>query len=245
MNVLIIGATSNIAHEVGKLFVNKKANLYLVGRDKEKIDRIANDYQVRGASVHTACADLADVSIQRDWINEAFKAYRGYDYILIAYGTLPNQLECEKNPQKAVEEIDNNFTSVASICLQLVQVISQSSIPHAVLGVITSVAGDRGRQSNFIYGAAKGGLSLFLQGLRNRVFKQGIQVLTIKPGFVDTSMTAHIKKGILFVKPAVVAKGIVRGMIRRKDVIYVPGFWRAIMCIIKSIPEFIFKRLSL
>jgi hypothetical protein len=111
--------------------------------------------------------------------------------------------------------------------------------------VVSSVAGDRGRQSNYVYGAAKGGLSIFLQGLRNRLSKFGVCVLTIKPGFVITPMTTEFKKGILWAQPKQVAKVIVSAIRKRKNVVYVPWFWRWIMFIIRSIPESIFKRMSL
>jgi len=113
------------------------------------------------------------------------------------------------------------------------------------LAVISSVAGDRGRQSNYVYGAAKGMVSLFLQGLRNRLSKKNVQVLTIKPGFVDTPMTAAFTKGALWAKPEAVARGIVKAVDKRRDEVYLPGFWRLIMLLIRHIPESLFKKLSL
>jgi decaprenylphospho-beta-D-erythro-pentofuranosid-2-ulose 2-reductase len=116
---------------------------------------------------------------------------------------------------------------------------------HGCIAVISSVAGDRGRQSNYVYGTAKGALSIFLQGLRNRLGKTGVQVLTIKPGFVDSPMTKDFDKGLLWVKPAMIAQGILRAIEKKKEVVYLPFFWRYIMLIIKMIPEKIFKRLTL
>jgi len=110
---------------------------------------------------------------------------------------------------------------------------------------IGSVAGDRGRQSNYVYGASKGGLDLFLQGLRNRLFRSGVRVITIKPGFVDTPMTAHMPRGILFASPERIARGIRRAIRGGGDVVYLPGFWRAIMTVVRLVPEPIFKRLKL
>ncbi|OBS09991.1 oxidoreductase, short-chain dehydrogenase/reductase family [Acidihalobacter prosperus] len=115
-----------------------------------------------------------------------------------------------------------------------------------MVAAISSVAGDRGRQSNYVYGAAKGMLTLFLQGLRNRLVRAGVSVVTIKPGFVDTPMTAHIeKKGLLWAPPEAVAQGILRAIAKRRDVVYLPGVWRWIMLIIRHIPEAVFKRLEL
>jgi short-subunit dehydrogenase len=116
---------------------------------------------------------------------------------------------------------------------------------HGVITVISSVAGDRGRQSNYIYGSAKAGLSVYLDGLRNRLYSAGVAVVTIKPGFVDTPMTAHLKKGFLFASPEKVARDILRAIEKRKCVVYTPWFWRWIMFVIKSIPETIFRKLKL
>ena len=141
------------------------------------------------------------------------------------------------------KELETNFVSVVSLLTYMANYFSAKK--SGTIAVISSVAGDRGRQSNYVYGAAKGALTLVLQGLRNRLFSDGVQVLTIKPGFVDTPMTADIKKNFLFVKPKLVAEQIVIAVKKKKDVVYVPWFWRYIMLIIKIIPEFIFKRLSL
>ena len=111
--------------------------------------------------------------------------------------------------------------------------------------VISSVAGDRGRQSNYVYGSAKAAVTTFLQGLRNRLHPAGVQVLTVKPGFVDTPMTSAFPKGPLWASPEQIARGIHRAIQKRKDVVYLPGFWRLIMRVIREIPEAVFKRLSL
>ncbi len=116
---------------------------------------------------------------------------------------------------------------------------------HGAIAVISSVAGDRGRLSNYVYGTAKGAVSIFMQGLRNRLYKSGVNVLTIKPGFVDTPMTAQLPKGALWAQPDHIAAGIIKAIDSGKTVVYLPGFWRLIMLIIKSIPESVFRRLSL
>jgi len=113
------------------------------------------------------------------------------------------------------------------------------------LAVISSVAGERGRQSNYVYGAAKGAVSIFLQGLRQRLDKSGVHVLTIKPGFVDTPMTKELKKGLLWADPQAVAKLIHKGVAAKKSIIYTPGYWALIMAVIKAIPERLFKKIAL
>jgi decaprenylphospho-beta-D-erythro-pentofuranosid-2-ulose 2-reductase len=116
---------------------------------------------------------------------------------------------------------------------------------HGCIAVISSVAGDRGRQSNYLYGATKGGLNVFLQGLRNRLFRSGVTVVTLKPGFVDTPMTARTPKNALFASPATAGRAIHRAIETGRDVAYIPAFWRLILLVVKSIPESIFKRLRL
>ena len=176
-------------------------------------------------------------------LEAAESAMGGLDVALIAHGSLPDQKACESSVEKALHEIDINGLSVVALATRLGEKFAAQG--RGSLAVIGSVAGDRGRQSNYVYGAAKGMVSLFLQGLRNRLAKQGIQVLTIKPGFVDTPMTATFIKGALWAKPEAIAQGIVRAIDRNKDEVYLPAFWWLIMTIIRHVPERIFKRLSL
>ena len=161
------------------------------------------------------------------------------------YGTLPDQEACVADWSLAADALNVNFTSAASLLSRAANVFEARK--GGSLIVVSSVAGDRGRQSNYIYGAAKGALSLFCQGLRNRLHSSGVKVLTVKPGFIDTPMTADIPKSpsILWATPERVARDIVRANKRGKAVLYTPWFWFFILLIIRSIPERIFKRLSL
>ena len=162
----------------------------------------------------------------------------------MAHGTLPDQKECEEKVEKTVFEFGINALSTIALCLKAAKIFEEQK--SGLLAVITSVAGDRGRQSNYIYGSAKGAVNIFLQGLRNRLTKYGVSVVTVKPGFVDTPMTAHLPKNLLFSKPEVIAKGIVKAINKNKSKeIYLPGYWRIIMLIIKYIPGKIFNKLSL
>jgi short-subunit dehydrogenase len=142
-----------------------------------------------------------------------------------------------------LDEFTTNAISYMALMTRLANVFEAQK--WGCLAVISSVAGDRGRGSNYVYGAAKGAVSLFAQGLRNRLSKSGVVVVTIKPGFVDTPMTAHLKKNPLFAKPAPVGRRIYTAMLRGESVVYVPWFWWWIMLIIRNIPEAIFKKLSL
>ena len=242
--VLIIGATSAIAQEVAKLYAESGSQLFLVARNEEKLEQVAQDLGVRGAAaVATHVCDLIDTACHNEILRIADKTLDGIDISLIAHGTLPEQKDCENSIEQTLQEFQINLISVVSVLTLLGNYFEQQG--KGCIAVISSVAGDRGRQSNYVYGAAKGGLTVFLQGLRNRLSKKGVCVLTIKPGFVITPMTENFKKGILWAQPQQVARAIVCAVRKRKNVIYVPWFWRWIMFIIRNIPENIFKRMSL
>lgn len=229
--ILIIGATSAIAQETAKLFAQKDYALFLVGRDAEKLEAIAADLKVRGAQKVAYCAlDLNEVHQHQAMLEQADKSLQGFDTVLIAYGTLDDQKACEQDYIKAEQVLRTNFLSVVSLLTPIANSLEKQR--YGCIAVISSVAGDRGRQSNYIYGTAKGALSLFLQGLRNRLQPANVCVLTIKPGFVDTPMTANFKKGALWAKPEAVARGIYRAIKKRKNVVYLPWFWWPIMMII-------------
>ncbi len=240
-NILIIGATSKIAHEVARIYASKAARLFLLGRNVEQLQRIQKDLQVRGAEeVQVQAFDLACSESIATFLKELNFSF---DIALIAYGTLTDQKQSETDLVYFKEQFQTNSLSVMEWCQGLANIMVQKKT--ATLAVISSVAGDRGRQSNYVYGSAKAALSAFLQGLRNRLFASGAHVLTIKPGFVDTPMTGEFTKGPLWAAPEKVALEIVRAIEKKKDVLYTPVFWRGIMFIIKSIPEKIFKRLKL
>jgi short-subunit dehydrogenase len=243
-SIVIIGASSAIAEQIARLYATQQASFFLVARNQEKLTNIANDLKIRGAAdVSFMTADLGDFSLHPEIVKKAIDSLGNITHLYIAHGTLPDTKACEENPEQAVKEINLNQTSTISLILYFTQrFVEQKS---GTIAVLSSVAGDRGRQSNYIYGAAKGGLSVFLQGLRNRLFNDNVKVVTVKPGFVDTPMTANFKKGLLWVSPEKVARSIVKGVDRQRDSIYVPGFWRIIMLVIIHIPEFIFKRLKL
>lgn len=242
--ILIIGATSAIAEASARCWAARGEALFLVGRNALRLEIIAADLRVRGAaSVGCFTMDATDTAAHSAMLDAATAVLGGLDVALIAHGTLPDQKACEASAELTLQEIGNNGLSVVALATLLGNRLEEQG--HGTLGVISSVAGDRGRQSNYVYGAAKGMVSLFLQGLRNRLAKKGVQVLTIKPGFVDTPMTASFKKGALWAQPDDIARGILRAIEQRKDEVYLPGFWRLIMLLIRHIPERLFKRLSL
>jgi len=242
--VLLIGATSAIAQEVAKMYAARGCQLFLLGRDAQKLDIMAADLRVRGApQVAYACADLADSAHHAALWQQANSALNGVDIVVIAYGTLSDQAACEQDVALTLQEIQVNFVSITAWLTLLANEFAARK--QGKIAVISSVAGDRGRQSNYVYGAAKGGLSIFVQGLRNRLYADNVQVLTVKPGFTDTPMTAHLPKNFLFVKPGKVAADLVHGLDNGKHEIYTPWFWRWILWMINAIPEFIFVRMKL
>ncbi len=240
--ILIIGANSAIATEAARLFALKNKELFLIARNKDKLITLKDDLLVRGASkVDYEVADLNNIEKHNDLIEKANMS--DIDVVLIAHGTLGDQKVCEQDFNLAEQEIKTNFLSILSLLTIIANELEKKK--RGCIAVISSVAGDRGRQSNYIYGTAKSATTTLLQGLRNRLYPFGINVITVKPGFVDTPMTAKMKKGFLFASPEAVAKGIHRAIDKNKSVVYLPFFWRWIMLIIIHIPEFIFKRLKL
>jgi len=246
--IIIFGATSAIAHATARLWTRRGDRLFIVGRDARKLDAIVADLNVRARShgrIHGRQADLDDLAAHAGLVAEAEAFLGGIDVALIAHGTLPDAERCAADVALTLKEVHTNALSVVSLCTLLGHRFAEQRAGQ--LAVVTSVAGDRGRQSNYVYGASKGMVSLFLQGLRNRLHACGVNVVTLKPGFVDTPMTAGIAKkwGPLWSTPETIAEGIVSALDRRRDVVYLPGFWRPIMTVITAIPEPLFKRLHL
>ena len=243
--VLIIGATSAIAEAVARLYAARASTIFLVGRNANRLDAIAADLRVRGAhQVDAYALDVNDLAGHAAMLDAAWAASGGIDTVLIAHGTLPDQKTCERDVSVAMQEFANNGTSVIALLTLLAQQFETQR--WGSLAVISSVAGDRGRPSNYLYGAAKAAVSTFSEGLQARLFKVGVHVLTIKPGFVDTPMTKGLAlPAALLAQPQQVAERIVAGIARKSPTLYTPGFWALIMLIIRSIPQPVFKRLNL
>lgn len=244
MRIIIVGATSALAHETAKLFTNDRARLFLVARSPEKLAAVREDLNVRGAKqVETFLLDLTHLERHQELFDTGVATLNGLDAVLIAHGSLGDQQACEQSVTKTMTELTTNCTSVISLLTIAANYFERQK--RGCIAVITSVAGDRGRKSNYVYGTAKGALNIFLQGLRNRLSKAGVHVITLKPGFVDTPMTASLPKNALFARPQSVAKGIYQAMKKGKNVAYIPWFWRPIMFLVRSIPEAVFKRMDL
>jgi len=243
-NILIIGATSAVAENVARIYAKQGACLVLVARNQERLAIIAADLKIRGAlKVLTIVMDVNVLDKHQSTIDSILNKIERVDVCLIAHGTLPNQAACQEKSKLMIQALNTNGISTLSLLTLIASHFEKQK--SGTIAVITSVAGDRGRQSNYVYGAAKGMVSIFLQGLRNRLHGFNIHVLDIKPGFIDTPMTANLSKNFLWAKPNYVAKQIVQGIKNKKQTLYTPSFWRLIMFIIRQIPESIFKRLTL
>ena len=240
--ILVLGATSGIAEATCRIWAAQGAQLFLVARNPEKLAAVAADLKTRGAAyVGTAVADLDDTDKHVELLSHAINSLTGMDIAYLAYGILGDQPRAEQDFEHAAQILHTNFVAPVSLLTWLANFCVQRR--SGVLAVLSSVAGERGRKSNYLYGSSKAGLTAFLAGLRNRVDRQGVTVLTIKPGPVNTAMTAHmnIKKADV----NKVAAAIVKAIDAKKDNLYVPGIFQPIMFIIRNIPERIFKKLNL
>jgi decaprenylphospho-beta-D-erythro-pentofuranosid-2-ulose 2-reductase len=242
--ILVLGATSGIAEATCRIWATQGASLFLVARNAEKLAAVAQDLKIRGASyVDTAVADLDDTDKHPALLAHAVNSLTGMDIAYLAHGILGDQAEAEQDFNAAAQILYTNLLAPVSLLTWLANFCVQR---HAgTLAVISSVAGDRGRKSNYLYGASKAGLSAFLGGLRNRVDREGVTVLSIKPGPTRTAMTAAMSKSEKFADVDSVAESIVSAIDKRKDVLYVPFQWQPIMFVIRNIPERIFKKLNL
>lgn len=240
--ILIIGATSAIAEACARRWAMRGDALFLLGRDGQRLHAIADDLRARGAAdVAVATLDVNDHEAQEAAIEGARVALAGLDIALIAHGTLPDQESCDHDAGLMLAQFHTNASSTLAL-MQRLAVLFESQ-GEGQLAVISSVAGDRGRASNAVYGAAKAAVSTYASALRQRLHRRGITVLTIKPGFVDTPMTARFRKGALWATPERIARGIVNAIDRGRSVVYLPWFWRPLMTIIRLLPEFIFRRM--
>lgn len=237
-NVLILGATSAIAAEVAALHAARGDRLRLVGRDPAKLAAVAARCTAATA-VTTESADFGDLATAAPVVDRAVAALGHVDRVLIAHGALGDQLASERDFAEAESILRVNFLSVVALLVPLANHLEARRAGR--LGVITSVAGDRGRPRNYTYGTAKGALHVYLQGVRSRLYPVGVSVTTLKLGPVETPMTVDHPKNPLFGQPLPVARGIVAAMDRRTPEAYVPAVWRAIMPIVAHTPERLFQ----
>jgi short-subunit dehydrogenase len=241
---LVLGATSSIAIATMRRLAAPHVHFMLVARNTNRLTAISQDLLTRGAlAVDTWVMDLDDTTGHPEMLTVAADRLSRIDLALIAHGVLGDQTAAEADFEVAAAILHTNFISTVSLLTWLGNYFQVQG--GGTLAVVSSVAGDRGRKSNYVYGASKGALNIFLEGLRNRIDRAGVQVLTIKPGFVATPMTAHVPHNALFASPDQVARGILKAIERRRDVAYVPWFWSGIMLLVRAIPGRRFKKMNL
>lgn len=240
--VLVVGVTSAIARAVAGEFARRGNDLVVTGRNPEELEAVASDLAIRHrVRVDARAFDALDFDEHDGLVSGA--AEHGLAGIVVALGYMGHQEHGQSDFSMARRVVDTNYTACVSLLERAAAHLESQG--HGFICAISSVAGDRGRQSNYLYGSAKSGLDAYLQGLRNRLHPSGISVTTIKPGFVDTRMTYGLPGLFLVAAPEAVAQGVHRAIRRRRGVVYLPWFWRFIMLIIRSIPEPVFNRMKL
>ncbi len=242
--IIVLGALSAIGEATARLFAAEGARLVLAGRNIERLQQVANDLSARGAQQAqvwpidlVACADVAGE------LGRMAGALDGpVDAVLLFFGVLGDQARAERDPAEAARIVEANFTAAVPWCLATAALLEQQK--RGVLVAVSSVAGDRGRQSNYVYGAAKAGLGVLVEGIAHRLAATGARAVVVKPGFVDTPMTAHLKRGgPLWATPSDIARSIKRAVDRPGNpVIYTPWFWRFIMLVVRNVPALIFHK---
>jgi short-subunit dehydrogenase len=242
--IVIVGATSAIAQACARRWAVPGSRFFLVARNASRLQDIADDLVARGGVATCWTLDIDDVAGHEPMWRAARESLGEVDIVLFAHGTLPDQKACEASVELSLREMQTN--GVSTIALLTLVANSMEQQRSGTIVVISSVAGDRGRPSNYVYGAAKSMVSSFCEGLRARLHRAGVNVLTIKPGFVDTPMTAGLAlPAALVSSPERVARDIDAAIAARGSVLYTAWFWRWIMLVIKLIPATIFRRLSL
>jgi len=240
--VLIIGAKSDIAKEVARVYAKNGYDLYLAARDSDSLKELANDIRLRSSvDAQTKELDLLEFGSHQGFYESLVPKPIG---VIVVAGYMAEQKECQNDWSKALNTINTNYTGAVSI-LNIVANDFEKNKNGFIVGV-SSVAGDRGRKANYIYGSSKAAFSAYLSGLRNRLYDSGVKVLTVKPGFVNTKMTEGLDlPAKLTAEPEDVALDIYKAQQKGKDILYTKSIWRLVMLIIKHIPEFMFKKMSI
>ena len=242
--VLVFGANSAICHELLKVYAKEGANYFLVGRNQTNLTAVADDLQARGGLIKgVASYDFNEWQQHQTCVLRARDALGSFDIVIVAHGSLPDQPQCETDASAVKACMDDNFTSAAIIIQACAQQLSLQG--YGTLAVLSSVAGDRGRKSNYVYGAAKAGIDALLQGLQGRFSGSGVKVVNIKPGMIATPMTASMKHGPIWSTPEAIAPVLHKAIASGRPVCYAPSYWRLIMLIIRTLPTAILAKLPI
>lgn len=240
---IILGATSSMARAFARAVSQDGAGVFLAGRDRADLAALAADCQLRGARIAEAVDFDARQPAGFAALIARLEAEEGELNAAVFVGSMPEQAAIDADPSLIDGTVTDSFTGPARF-LQMLAPLMEARGGGTVVGV-ASVAGDRGRLGNYVYGAAKAGFATYLSGLRNRLTRAGGHVVTVKPGFVDTAMTWGLPGMFLVASPEKVAEDIQKAVRKKRNVIYTPFFWRYIMLIIIHVPEFIFKKMKI
>ncbi len=242
-NILVLGATGGIARAFCWLALQRGYGLILAGRDKDALERMAKDISIRtdGSIIPCVLFDVCKTETHETCLEDVFELDSNLEGVFITCGIMPTQEECESDFTLCDTMIRSNFTGLVSIMNLLAKHFEKQK--SGFLSCVSSIAGDRGRSKNYIYGATKAALSLYLEGLRLRL--AGILVQTVKPGPVDTPMTKGLDKLPFLTTPEKVAKDILNAIEKRKTLVYTPWIWFPIMTLLCHIPNFLWKRMKL
>jgi decaprenylphospho-beta-D-erythro-pentofuranosid-2-ulose 2-reductase len=245
MSVLILGGYSAIAKEIAKRFAQREHDIYLAGRDTDQLARFASHLCVKyGVKAKYGFFDAADFGSHEKFFRQVLTEFPQLTHVLVAFGYDGDQVKAQQDFNEARRIIDTNFVSVVSVLTYIANYFENIRKGH--ITVISSVSGDRGRAAKNVYSSAKGALTIFTQGLRARLAKSGVGLLTVKPGFVDSRMTYGTRlPHFLVSSPANVADDVIRAIDEGKAVIYTPRYWRFVMILIRNMPERIFRKIGI
>jgi decaprenylphospho-beta-D-erythro-pentofuranosid-2-ulose 2-reductase len=243
--VVILGATSAIAEAAARHWAVDGATIHLVARKAARLTEIAADLRIRGARATSfQVADLASEALQPEVVDAALRALGGPpDIVLVAWGVLPDNELLLQDPVAAGESLRVNFVSAAQYVLRFGDVMRRQR--HGVILVIGSVAGDIGRAKNFVYGAAKGGLEVFCEGARRRFRADGVRVVVVKPGLVDTPMTLYVSKNAMFASAPQVGRRVYEAAWKANGPVYAPAWWRLVMTLLRALPRRVMDRVKI
>jgi decaprenylphospho-beta-D-erythro-pentofuranosid-2-ulose 2-reductase len=242
-SVLVLGGTSEIAvATLHRLVEGRTRRVVLAGRDLPRLREVADDLRARGATtVECVAFDAADTAAHEAIVEDVFGRFGDLDLVLAAFGVLGDQRDAEQHASAAVDVAQVNYVGAVSVLTPTVEALRAQG--HGALVVLSSVAGERARTSNYVYGSSKAGLDAFAQGLGDRLAGSGVHVMIVRPGFVHTRMTAGMKPAPLATSPDAVADAIVSGLRARRGIVWVPPTLRPVMTVLRHLPRPIFRRL--
>jgi decaprenylphospho-beta-D-erythro-pentofuranosid-2-ulose 2-reductase len=241
MNVVLLGATRGMGRVLARLLAERGDRLFLLGRDPEQLARSAKDLEVRGGQpVGTAACDLLEPNTFSGALAEAEQHLGQFETVVVTAGLFASQDQLEDDPQQAARVLNADFTGTVLFCEEARKRLLNRG--GGTLCVFSSVAGERGRKPTVLYGAAKAGLSRYLEGLDHKFRAQGLKTVCVKPGFVKTGMTAGLKPPPFAAEPLVVCRRVLRALDRGEPEVYAPGIWRWIMLVIRNLPRAVMRR---